>query len=115
MYISSFCSSCDGYSDSQYEDMNGNGGEHYNFNRMAEDDYCKDINNSTNVAKFGPGQAWCLPKDYNQEKTPFTCKLTIIYSIFMHTYLHITRNNSKAMRIYMNDEQCFFHSPSSNQ
>jgi len=68
----SMTDSCDGYSDSQYEEMNGNGGEHYNFNRMAEDDYCKDINNSTNVAKFGPGQAWCLPKDYNQEKTPFT-------------------------------------------
>ena len=73
-----FFSSCDGYSDSQYEEMNGNGGEHYNFNRMAEDDYCKDINNSTNVAKFGPGQAWCLPKDYNQEKTPFTCKIVAI-------------------------------------
>ena len=72
-------SSCDGYSDSQYEEMNGNNVEHFNFNRMAEDDYCKDINNSTNVAKFGPGQAWCLPKDYNQEKTPFTCKFFIIY------------------------------------
>ena len=71
-------SSCDGYSDSQYEEMNGNNVEHFNFNRMAEDDYCKDINNSTNVAKFGPGQAWCLPKDYNQEKTPFTCKFFII-------------------------------------
>ena len=46
---------------------------------MAEDDYCKGIDNSTNVAKFGPGQAWCLPKDYNQEKTPFTCKFSIIY------------------------------------
>ena len=72
-------SSCDGYSDSQYEDMNGNNVEHFNFNRMAEDDYCKGIDNSTNVAKFGPGQAWCLPKDYNQEKTPFTCKFSIIY------------------------------------
>lgn len=66
--------SCDGFSDSQYDDMNGgnNGGDHYAWNRMAEDDYCKGIDNSTNIAKFSPGQAWCLPKDYNQEKTPFT-------------------------------------------
>ena len=56
--------------------MNGgsNGGDHYAWNRMAEDDYCKGIDNSTNIATFSPGQAWCLPKDYNQEKTPFTCK-----------------------------------------
>ena len=50
---------------------------------MAEDDYCKDINNSTNVAKFGPGQAWCLPKDYNQEKTPFTCKFWLFIMIYI--------------------------------
>ena len=77
-----FCfhsSSCEGYND-QYEDMNGgsNGGDYMSFNRMAEDDYCKDIDNLTNVAKFTPGQAWCLPKDYNQEKTPFTCKFHIL-------------------------------------
>ena len=74
-YFYSF-SSCDGFSDSQYDEMNGgnNGGDHYAWNRMAEDDYCKGIDNSTNIATFSPGQAWCLPKDYNQEKTPFTCK-----------------------------------------
>ena len=74
--ISISFSSCDGFSDSQYDEMNGgsNGGDHYAWNRMAEDDYCKGIDNSTNIATFSPGQAWCLPKDYNQEKTPFTCK-----------------------------------------
>ena len=92
-------SSCDGYSDSQYEEMNGNNVEHFNFNRMAEDDYCKGIDNSTNVAKFGPGQAWCLPKDYNQEKTPFTCKFSIIY-YYHYIYIYITRIRIEKFIIY---------------
>ena len=45
--------------------------------RMAEDDYCKYVDNATSgQVTFIPGQAWCLPRDYNQEKTPFTCNAT---------------------------------------
>ena len=52
----------------------GQNGEHFSISRMAADDYCKDTDNNSSISKFSPGQAWCLPKDYNQEKTPFTCK-----------------------------------------
>ena len=89
-------SACDGYSENQYDDLNsGNNGGPWSrgsWQRMAEDDYCRDIDNSTKVVVFAPGQAWCLPKDYNKEKAPFTCKSIIVFwSKIQYTYLYLAK------------------------
>ena len=87
-------SSCDGYSENQYDDLSqGNNGGAWrgSWQRMAEDDYCRDIDNTTKVVVFAPGQAWCLPKDYNKEKAPFTCKSIMLFFVRNTKYLFVFR------------------------
>lgn len=45
--------------------------------RLEEDNYCAP--NGTYV--------WCLPRDYNQEKHPFTCKSSINIEVIFKRFL----------------------------
>jgi len=64
--------------------------------RIADDDYCKP--NSTYV--------WCLPRDYNQEKHPFTyahlCNRSLPWTYeFKYVVEEITNINDKAQTLSM--------------